>query len=189
MLYSQYFYAALDQVDSRLNRVLAETIQGRSVFELRELEDQLRMLSHRAEQIILDRQDLLKYVARPVRDIFDSIMEVWDHEELVEEPVRFKITICDRRLEELNNDSQSRANTVTDVILLAIGVTSILGTALSLSSFGRSMATDPSQAGYGNATSAITEWFAAQPADSIVVGSLLISALLVVLFIAVRRSS
>ena len=189
MLYSQYFYAALDQVDSRLNRVLAETIQGRSVFELRELEDQLRILSHRAEQIMLDRQELLKYVARPVRDVFQSIMKTWDHQGLVEEPVRFKITICDRRLAELNTDSQARANTVTDVILLAIGVTSILGTALALSSFGRSMATDPSQAGYGSATSAITEWFAAQPADSIVIGSLLISALLVALFIAIRRSS
>src|SRR5699024_443153 len=104
-------------------------------------------------------------------------------------PVRFKITICDRRLAELNTDSQARANTVTDVILLAIGVTSIHATALALSSFGRSMAADPSQGGYGSATSAITEWFAAQPADSIVIGSLLISALLVALFIAIRRSS
>lgn len=189
MLYTQFFYAALDQVDDRLNIVLAETIHNRRQSELTKIEGSLKELSHRAEKVIVDRQELLKYVTKDVRTIFNEIMHQWEFKELVENPVRYKITICDRRLAELNNDAVAKSNTITDVILLGIAVTSILGTALALSSFGRSIATDPLQAGYGSTTSNWTEWFAAQPADSIVVGSLAISLILLILFLIFRRRS
>lgn len=188
MRYAQYFYAALDLVDDRLNGVLAETTEGRKAWEQSDLTERLRRLSHRAELVMLDLQDLRKYVTRRVRAELDRILDVWGYSDLVEEPVRFKITICDRRLEELAAGRQARAGTVTDVILLGIGVTSVLGTALAVTDFGRSVATDPDQAGYGSASSGLTEWFASQPADAILVGSVVISALLVVLFLAVRRS-
>lgn len=188
MRYAQYFYAALDLVDDRLNGVLAETTEGLKAWEQTDLTERLRGLSHRAELVMLDLQDLRKYVTRCVRAEMDRILDVWSYADLVEEPVRFKITICDRRLEELAAGRQARAGTVTDVILLGIGVTSVLGTALAVTDFGRSVATDPDQAGYGSASSGLTEWFASQPADAILVGSVVVSALLVVLFLAVRRS-
>lgn len=188
MRYAQYFYAALDLVDDRLTGVLAQTTRGRKPWELSELTERLRRLSHRAELVMLDLQSLRKYVTRPVLYELDQILDAWGHTHLVEEPVRFKISICDRRLEELAAGRQARAGTVTDVILLGIGVTSVLGTALAVTDFGRSVATDPGQAGYGSTSSGLTEWFASQPADAILVGSLVVSALLVVLFLVVRRS-
>lgn len=188
MRYAQYFYAAMDVVDDRLNGVLAETSGGRRAWEQAELATRLRALSHRAELVMLDLQDLRKYVTRRVRTELDRILDAWNYADLVEKPVSFKITICDRRLEELAAGRQARAGTVTDVILLGIGVTSVLGTALAVTDFGRSVATDPGQAGFGSASSGLTEWFASQPADAIIVGSIVVSALLVVLFLAVRRS-
>ncbi|MFW6599202.1 hypothetical protein ACQBAU_01870 [Propionibacteriaceae bacterium Y2011] len=187
MRYAQYFYAALDLVDDRLNGVLAQTTQGRRAWELAELTESLRTLSHRAELVMLDLQDLRKYVTRQVRTEMDGILDAWHYGHLVEEPVKFKISICDRRLAELATGAQSRAGTVTDIILLGIGVTSVLATALALTEFGRGVATDPDQAGFGS-RSGLTEWFASQSADAILVGSLVVSALLVVLFWAVRRS-
>lgn len=189
MRYAQYFYAALDLVDDRLTGVLAETTRGRKAWELTELTARLRGLSHRAELVMLDLQDLRKYVTRRVRAEMDRILDVWTYADLLEEPVRFKISICDRRLEELAAGRHARAGTVTDVILLGIGVTSVLATALAVTDFGRSVATDPEQAGFGSTSSGLTEWFASQPADAILVGSIVVSALLVVLFLAVRNSS
>lgn len=188
MRYAQYFYAAMDLVDDRLNGVLAETTEGRKAWEQADLTERLRTLSHRAELVMLDLHDVRKYVTRRVRKEMDRILEVWDYADLVEGPVRFKITICDRRLDDLATGRQARAGTVTDVILLGIGVTSVLGTALAVTDFGRSVATDPAQVGYGSASSGLTEWFASQPADAILTGSVVVSALLVVLFLAVRRS-
>lgn len=188
MHYAQFFYAALDLVDDRLTTVLAETTRGRRAWELAELTERLRSLSHRAELVMLHLQDLRKYVTRAVRTEMDHILEVWTYADLVEEPVRFKISICDRRLEELAAGRQARAGTVTDVILLGIGVTSVLATALAVTDFGRTVATDPDQAGFGSTTSGLTEWFASQPADAILISSVVLSALLVVLFLAVRRN-
>lgn len=189
MRHAQYFYAALDLVDTRLTRVLAGTTAGRNRWELQQLSRTLRDLSHRAELVMLDLQNLRKYVTRPVRQEMDHILQTWSYDTLIEEPVRFKVAICDRRLEELKTAAQARAGTVTDVILLGIGVTSVLATALALSTFGRSLATDPGQAGYGATRSGLTEWFASQSADALLLGSLVVSALLVALFLLARRSN
>lgn len=188
MRYAQFFYAALDLVDDRLTEVLAQTQQGRRAWELVELTDRLRSLSHRAELVMLDLQDLRKYVTRAARAELDEVLETWSYADLVEDPVRFKISICDRRLEELAAGRQARAGTVTDVILLGIGVTSVLATAMAVTDFGRTVATDPDQAGFGSTSSGLTEWFASQPADAILIGSVVLSALLVVIFLVVRRN-
>ena len=188
MRYSQYFYTALDQVDGRLNEVLTETTTGLKRWEIDELSQRLRALSHRAESVIMNLQGLRKYVTRDVLAEMNEVLAAWDYQQLIEEPVQYKTGVCERRINDLNADAQARAGTVTDVILLGIGVTSVLATALALTDFGRQMAADPDQAGFGSFSSGITEWFAAQPADAILIGSILISALLVLLFLAVRRS-
>lgn len=186
--YAQYFYAALDEVDDQLNVVLAQTVRGRKRWEVAELKYQLQQLSHRAEVVMNDLYDLRKYVTRAVRREMDAILDVWDFDALLGDPVRFKISSCDRRLQEMSASEQARANTITDMILLVIGVTSVLATALSLTQFGRQVGTDPSQAAYGPSSSGITEWLASQPVDAIVLSSLAISVLFVVLFFAVRSS-
>lgn len=187
--YAQVFYGVLDRIDSRLSKILADSAAAGSRWELEQLKGQLMSLSNRAELIIMERWDLSKYLKRAVRAEMDAILEFWDYENLLEQPVRFKIGICERRLAELAARRTNRSAMFTDLILLGIAVTSILGTALAVTEFGRSIANDPEMAVYDLGRSSIVEWIAAQPADAIVVSSGVVSVLLVILYLFFRRDN
>lgn len=185
--YAQYFYAAMDLIDHRLSRILADTIDVRPRSGVADLQEQLQSLSHRAEVIVMGLQDVSKYLKRSVRAEMDAILQAWEFHRLLEQPVRFKIGTCDRRLSEIAAKRSSRSTLYTDLILLGIAVTSILGTALALSDFGRSIAVNPDMAGYGVVNSSLTEWFASQPADTMVVSSAIVSLLVVLSYLHFRR--
>ncbi|GAA4445710.1 hypothetical protein [Phytohabitans houttuyneae] len=185
--YAQVYYGVLDRIDTRLSKILADSAAADSRWELEQLRGHLMGLSQRAELIIMERRDLAKYLKRSVRTEMDAILAFWDYETLLEEPVRFKIETCDRRLAELAARRTARSAMFTDLILLGIGVTSILGTALALTEFGRSIANDPDSSVYDLGRSSIVEWVAAQPADAILIGSGVTSVLMVVLYLFFRR--
>ncbi|MGW4463049.1 hypothetical protein [Micromonospora sp. NPDC004704] len=185
--YAQVFYGTLDRIDTRLSKILADSAATGSRWELEQLRGNLLGLSQRAELIIMERQDLSKYLKRAVRVEMDAILEFWDYEGLLAQPVRFKIEICDRRLAELAARRTTRSAMFTDLILLGIGVTSILATALAVTEFGRSMANDPDMAVYDLGRSSIVEWVASQPADAILVTSGVVSLLLVIMYLFFRR--
>lgn len=185
--YAQLFYGALDRIDSRLARVLADSAAATARWEVAGLKEQLVSLSQRAELVLMDRQDLAKYLKRSVRRELDALLDAWDHELLLEQPVRFKIETCDRRLAELSARRTARSAMFTDIILLGIGVTSILATALALTDFGRGLRANPGSGSYDLGASAVTQWLAAQPADAILATSATVSLLLVVLYLVFRR--
>jgi hypothetical protein len=187
MRHAQVFYAALDVIDTRLSKILADSVLTTARWQLAGLQEQLVGLSRRAELVIMERQTLSKHLKRSVRAEMDAILDFWEHESLVEQPVLFKIGICDRRLAELAARRTARSALFTDLILLGIGVTSVLGTALALTEFGRTMASDPGLARYDLGRNAVTAWFAAQPADAILLTSGVVSLLLVVLYLFSRR--
>jgi hypothetical protein len=186
--HAQFFYSAMDLIDGRLSTILADAAVVTSRWELDDLRAQLVSLSQRAEFIIMQLHDVSKYLKREVRYEFDMILGHWEYERLVEQPVRFKIQTCDRRLAELATKRAVRSAMYTDLILLGIAVTAVLGTALALAEFGRLGRSDPGLAGYDISGSAITDWFAAQPADAILLISGVLSLLVVLLYLYIRRS-
>lgn len=185
--YAQETYASLDVVDSRLRLVLADAAAAGTKWELEQLRDELVWLSLRAELIIMGRHELGKYMTRQVRAHFERILDGWDYEKLIEEPARFKIDLCNRRLDDLASRRAARSGRVTDLILMGIGITSIASMALAISQFGRSTASDPLSTGYDLGASSFTSWFAAQPVDAILLASAAASAVLVVLYLHFRR--
>ncbi|MGW0434882.1 hypothetical protein ACWDV4_20380 [Micromonospora sp. NPDC003197] len=185
--YAQVFYGMLDRIDTRLSKILADSAAANSRWELDQLKDKLLGLSQRAELIIMERQDLSKYLKRSVRVEMDAILDFWDYETLLEQPVRFKIETCDRRLAELAARRTARSAMFTDLILLGIAMTSILGTALAVTDFGRSIASDPDMAVYDLGRSSAVEWFASQSADTILIASGMVSILLVIIYLFFRR--
>lgn len=170
---AQYFYGALDRIDTLLARVLAESGAESAPAQLERLRRALMRLSRRAEQIVMDRQRVSRYLPRDVRKEMDRILDTWDHDRLLQEPVNFKVEVCHRQLAELERRRSARAGVVTDLILLCIGITSILATALAISDFGRETALDPRLTGMDG--SGLVGWIAAQPADAILVASTVIS--------------
>ncbi|MEE6310275.1 hypothetical protein V1634_25900 [Plantactinospora veratri] len=185
--YAQVFYGVLERIDARLSKILADSAAAGSRWELEQLKGKLTGLSQRAELIIMERQDLSKYLKRAVRVEMDAILDFWDYEKLLEQPVLFKIDLCGRRLAELAARRTARSAMFTDLILLGIAMTSILGTALAVTEFGRSIASDPEMAVYDLGRSSLVAWVASQPADAILVTSGVVSALLVIVYLFFRR--
>jgi hypothetical protein len=187
--YAQVFYGVIDRIDSRLSRILANSAAADSRLDLEHLRADLTGLSRRAELIILERQDLAKYLKRAVRLELDAIMSYWDYEQLLETPVKYKVDLCNQRLAELGARRAARSTMFTDIILLGIAMTSVLATALALTEFGRSVANDPDMAVYDFGRSSIIAWVASQPADAILVSSGVISALVVLVYLFFRRDN
>lgn len=187
--HAQYFYAGLEQVDSRLGEVLAHTHAAMRNTELAELRDELTDASHAADLIVIERQRTEKYLRRSVRRHMQDILSGWDTETLVEGPVRHKAELCSQRVAAIEGDLARRAGVWTDLILLGIAITSILGTALTVVSFGRSLGSDAGMAGYDSGSSGIIEWLASQPADAVLLTSLIVSVSLALIYVLYRRSS
>jgi hypothetical protein len=185
--HAQVYYGTLDRIDARLSRILADSVAARSRWELDQLNDRLVGQSRRAELIIMAQRDLLKYLKRSVRNEMEAILAFWDTAEVLESPVTFKIEICGRRLGELAARRAARSSLFTDLILLGIAVTSILGTAVAVTEFGREVNSDPTMAVYDLGGSSIVEWVASQPADAILIASAVASLVLVVLYLFFRR--
>jgi hypothetical protein len=187
LVYAQVLYASLDHVDACLKQVLAESAASMSSWELGVLRSTLRSLSSRAELLFMERQSLQKYMTRRVRSHFEAILSAWDYEALIEQPVLFKVDLCQRRLGEAAERRQARSSLITDVILLIVAITSIAATALALTDFGRGAATDPLSTGVDMGGNAFTSWFASQPIDTVLAISFAASGILVVLYLYFRR--
>ncbi|HWK19370.1 MAG TPA: hypothetical protein VNR37_01190 [Microbacteriaceae bacterium] len=185
--YAQAMYASLDRIDSRLSRVLALAAAAQQRWQLEALRRDLVELSNRAEMIVMQRHALAKYLPREVRASFDEILAAWEYGSLLEDPVRFKVDLCNRRLDDLAAKRTARAGVVTDLILLGIGVTSIASIALAITEFGRNSGGDPGATAYDLGASGITTWFATQPIDVILMASGVASLVLVALYLYFRR--
>lgn len=187
--YAQYYYSALDQVDGQLALVLAQTQADVSGSGLAALRDRLTWESQRADLIRIERQLTEKFLRRSVRTTMRQILDGWSFDELVAEPVREKAGLCTERVQAIAEAQARRAAIWSDLILLGIAITSILGTALSVAAFGRTLGTESAMAGYDSGTSSVVEWLASQPADSILLVSLVVSAGIAIVYLFYRRSS
>jgi len=187
MLHAQFFYGALDIVDLHLTRILAQSLARDSVLRVDQLKALLEQNIRKANLLLLQFHDSAKYYKRTVKSELDDILEYWDFEAVLIGPVQEKITLCQERLTLLHQKEAARSAIYTDIILLGIGITSIFGTSLALAEYGRTMATDADLGSYDVTSANFIDWFAALPTDVILVGSSILSLLLVVLYAYYRK--
>lgn len=188
MRYGQYYWAALEELDRDLTSVFAHSMTDRSTTSLRLMRASLEECAHRAEFALIDLTEVRKSLTRGVEGELRTLLDYWDFEGAIRQSVAQKIAACERRLGELSEVRARRSDYFTDLILLAIGVTSILGTMLAFSEFGRVMAGDPDMAGFDLTSNGLTTWIAAQPADLLMLGAGVVSASLVLVYLYFRRS-
>lgn len=186
---AQVVYASLERVDSQLKLVLSEAAAAHTRWQLGLLHEDLSQLSTRAELIVMERQEMQKFMPRQVREHFEKILSAWEYDALVEGPALFKIELCNRRLSDLSTKRAARSSLVTDLILLGIGVTSIAGVALAITEFGRNAAASAYSTGYDLGGSDFTSWFATQPIDLILTASAAVSVIVVALYLYFRRDN
>lgn len=186
---AQYFYAALRGVDRSLRQILAWSMASDRSVSLAGLRLELQSAMNRAQALLLLKAEVSTYSSRIGRAEFEAILARWDYQEVLDEPVRHKLELCRQHIEALAADRAARSTMFTDVILMTIGVTSILSTALALVSFGRGSASDANQSSFDLGAGSITTWFASQPIDAVVVISSVVSLVLVLIFVIIRRNS
>lgn len=186
---AQYFYTAATEVDARLRTILSWSMAPRSEVSLTALRDELEGAVNQAQELLLVRAEVGRYGSRIGRTEMRRVLDAWDHDEILDGPIREKLQICRERLESLAADRAARSAMFTDIILMTIGVTSVLATAIALVQFGRQASADPGQSAFDFGHSTITYWLSAQSIDAIVLVSVIISVVLISVFIWKRRQS
>lgn len=187
MLHAQFYYGALDLVDLRLTRILAQSLTPDSSLQVDQLKAVLEQNIRKANLLLVQFHDSSKYYKRTVKSELDDILAHWDFERVLIEPVKDKIKLCEERLTLLHRKEAARSAIYTDVILLGIGITSIFGTSLALAEYGRTMANDADLGSYDVNSANFIEGFAALPTDVILVGAFVLSLLLGVLYAHYRK--
>ncbi len=187
LLHAQYYYAALDVVDSHLTTILASAwMPGREV-NVASLKQLLEYNIRNANLLLIQHHDNAKYYRRAVKEELDTILSYWEFDYVLVEPVQHKIGLCESRLQLLLQQEAARSAIFTDMILLGIGITGIFSTFLGLADFGRTMATDVELASYDVNSPNLIAWLAVQPTDVILVLSLVLSAVLAILYLFFRQ--
>ncbi|MDN5726063.1 MAG: hypothetical protein L0G99_09070 [Propionibacteriales bacterium] len=186
---AQFFWSALHWVDDSLREILAWTMADRKDLSVRDLRLELRKAMIQAQELLMLRADVRQHVSRRTHEEMQRFLGIWEYTELLEDPVREKVEICKERLGSLAEDRAARSAMFTDIILMSIGVTSVLATAIALVQFGRDAGGDPSQSVFDLGNGTITSWLSSQSMDAILIISLLLSTVLVAVFIWKRRQS
>ena len=189
LLRAQFYYAAMGRIDSKLMGILAWAMSQSPDISTAKLREQLRIEMDFAEALFLKKSEVGKFVNPTSRIETERILTVWDTDEVLANPVRMKLEICQTRLDNLESDRARSASFFTDLILMVIGVTSILGTALAVVSLGRSTSADPDQTVYDFGAGDLTTWISTQPVDVILLISTVISVLMVAVFVVARKKS
>lgn len=186
---AQFFWSALHWVDDSLREILAWTLADRKDLSVGELRTELRKAMTQAQELLMLRADVRQHVSRRTHEEMQRFLGIWEYTELLEDPVREKVEICKERLAALAEDRAARSAMFTDIILMSIGVTSVLATAIALVQFGRDAGQDSSQSTFDLGNGSITSWLSSQSMDAILIISLVLSTVLVGVFIWKRRQS
>ncbi|OFL62583.1 hypothetical protein HMPREF2912_08015 [Corynebacterium sp. HMSC056E09] len=185
--HAQFFWAALQKVDHRLRSILNTSMAPKGENALPKLRHELNDSVNSAIEFILMYDEYRQYSSRQKMNYVNQYLKAWNFEDDLYTPVNRKIELCKAQLDHLATQQQEQSAVVTDVILLGIGLTSLLATAVGLVQFGRDAASDPEQTMFDLGSGSITSWLSSQPMDAVVLLSLAISMLLMFLFAWHRR--
>ncbi|WP_246954573.1 hypothetical protein [Brachybacterium sp. Marseille-Q7125] len=186
---AQFLWAAMHYIDDELRQILAWSMADLHTVSVSDLRRELRAMVNQAQDLLMLRAEVFQHLSRSSLAEVQRVLNVWGYTQLLEDPVRAKLSICGDRLTALAEDRAARSAMFTDIILMSIGVTSVLATAIALVQFGRDAGQDPSQSVFDLGGGSITSWLSSQSMDAILILSLLASVILVVIFIWKRRQS
>lgn len=186
---AQFFWASMQYTDEALRHILAWAMADDEQVSLASLRAQLWHVVDEAQELLMVRADVQQRASRTRNAQTNGFLEFWEYEELLERPVREKVDYCRDRLAALQEERAARTGLFTDVILMSIGVTSLLATAIALVQFGRQARQDATQSSYDLGSGSITTWLSSQSMDAILLISCVASFVLIGVFIWKRRQS
>lgn len=186
---AQFFWASLQRVDESLRVILAESMADSDEIDLRSIRWNLNFTVNSTVELFMVQDEYRQYAPRRTKKKVTEFLQVWEYESDLRVPAQRKLELCQDRISKLSAEQQERSAVTTDIILLGIGLTSLLATAVALVQFGRDANSDPKQSMFDLGNGSITSWLSSQSMDSVLLISLLASVILMLLFFWKRRQA
>ncbi|MEO0603733.1 MAG: hypothetical protein AAF211_20010 [Myxococcota bacterium] len=189
MLIAQFYYAAFDQLQSYVSRILALSVSVDRRMTVSETKTLLDRALRDAKMLKVEFQENWKYYSRKVHGFAREILKIWEFEVRVEQPVDTRIVDCRDRLDELHARDVERSSVYTDLILLAIGVTAIFDFMIHLAELGRQISADPELAMYEQRNFwGVVAWLATRSTDWVLAGALVFTMGIIAIYLHFRSS-
>ena len=180
---AQFFYAAQDRLNLAAQNALGSAETGKAV---RTVEKEL--VGHRRRmqmlRILYDTQK--SYLSRFRRRKFDDLMSLWDYQDLVENGERI-VEATNSRISEITTRRAERSSFVTDLILVAIALVTVIEVSLYFTEYSREVMSRPALGYTDKDVSWILSWVASIDTDAVLLGGTLIILLLVVIYVYWKR--
>ncbi|MCP4381427.1 MAG: hypothetical protein GY798_08420 [Hyphomicrobiales bacterium] len=141
MLFCQFFWATLERIESQMFRVLGRIDSASDPSDVRRSYTELNTLREAAELTLVHHRHQMRYLARIRHRLVEQVLKGWQFDGLVEN-LREVITIARTRHETLLQKAAARGDTITDILLFAIGSFAVLDFFISLPVIGRQLASD-----------------------------------------------
>lgn len=183
---AQYYYSAFDLVQTSVSHILAVSISRTGERRVNEMQSLLDLAIRDVQMLTVEFYENQKYYSRQVEDKLAEILKYWGFEDLLTKQTTQRVAACVDRLTELNARTAERSAILTDLVLLAIGVTSVFGVGLALAQYGRAQTLNPALIPYEGATFNVAQWIAERSTDGILLASACTSLALIFLYAIFR---
>lgn len=181
-----YFWASMQRVDENLRRILAWSMTPSRTVSVRALRRELERCVNASDELLMTRDEVRNLASRASLRELDRLMGAWEFDDLLVEPALRKVEMCQRQLSALSGAQSSRSAFVSELLLLCIGLTSIVATAIGVVQFGRGALSDPGQTLLDFNAADLTWRLASQPVDVVLLTSFFVSGLVVVVYLINR---
>ncbi|NIR50952.1 hypothetical protein GWO43_20235 [candidate division KSB1 bacterium] len=186
MIMSQYYYSALECLNNNLQHVIGLSYSPRADQELRELNRHLKSTMASTNLLIINYNEMQKYLKRSKLQAMKQIMKKWDFDNLTEH-AKNKMALCKERIDNLHKVSTERSTLYTDIILLGIGAISIISLLVGLSQYGRTLSADATLGFRDESPLDIFGLISRIPTDLILVLSFAVIVVISVFYYVLRR--
>lgn len=185
MLFSQFFWAALETIEHEMFAVLGQISGEASGPRLKESHRKLSRVRERAELTLAHHQHLKRFLTRKRAELVDQIMDGWQFPALVRN-LRDTIALCNQRHQSLLQRSNAKNSLLTDALLFFIGTVAIMELTVNLSLTGRTLSSDATLGLRNEGEFNVLELVAALPMDRLLFGSVVIIGVIVALYFRYR---
>jgi hypothetical protein len=185
MTLCQYYYAALDCLNQRLNAVISLSNRDSAEMRVKALREVLDVTVQRATVLLLNFNEIQNYMSRRKLSAFSEIMTYWNFDRFQQTTLE-RMRVCRERIDDLHRRSTEKSSLYSEFFLFAIGLLAVLDLGIGLAMFGRSPS-DPAFAQDERYSGTILAYFAGLPASTIIVTAFAAMGLLATFYIRIRN--
>ncbi len=186
MLFSQFFWAAMETVEHEMFAVLGSLntkVSGGKIVKASY--QQLISVRETAELTLAHYEHLKRYLTRTRVHLVEQIMDGWGFQALVRN-LRETITLCNRRHQMLLQRASAQNSLFTDILLFFIGTVAIIELMITMSITGRTLASDATLGLRNEGELDVMSLLSTLPMDRLLLSSVVIIGIILYFYVRYR---